>query len=541
MTLQGLSLIAGRPGSSSARTFHGVNPASGATLAPAYHAATAVEVDLAAQRAAEAFPVYRQVPAGGRAVFLRCIAGEIEALGDALLLRYVEETALPLARARSERGRTCGQLRMFADLVAEGSWVDARIDHAQPQREPLPKPDSRSMLKAIGPVVVFGPANFPLAFSVAGGDTASALAAGCPVIVKAHSSHPGVSEYVGQAVQRAVAACGLPAGVFSLLFGGGRDIGAPLVQHTAIKAVGFTGSRRAGFELFDLCFRRPYPIPFFGELSSLNPVFILPGRLREAGAALATGLHASVTLGMGQFCTRSGLVLVGQGGSAQRFMDTLSRLMAATPEGTMLNASTRQSYVDAVGRVCGRAGVDALVWAETPAGAGSAQARAVLLRSDMQSYLADPLLREEMFGPAVMLLEHGGKSALLAFAAALEGHLTASVHGTPEDLEEHSDLLALLETKVGRIVFDGFPTGVEVCSSMVHSGPWPATTDGRFTSVGTAAIHRWVRPICYQNTPDSALPDELKETNPLGLVRLVDGNPVLKSPAPTAFVSAPTR
>ncbi len=318
-------------------------------------------------------------------------------------------------------------------------------------------------------------------------------------------------------------ACGLHAGVFSLLFGGGRDIGASLVQHPVVKAVGFTGSRRAGRELFDLCCRRPDPIPFFGELSSLNPVFILPGKLREAGEAVANGLHASITLGVGQFCTCPGIVLVNRGIPSQQFVETLSRLMGATPEGTMLTVSTHKAYASAVAQIRGQAGVKVLALTEPSPGAGPAQARATLLRSDIHRYLADPVLREEMFGPAALLLEHDGKADLLALAASLDGHLTASVHGTPEDFQQHSDLIALLETKVGRVVFNGFPTGVEVCPSMVHSGPWPATTDSRFTAVGTAAIYRWARPVCYQNAPELTLPDELKESNPMGIARIVDG------------------
>jgi len=525
MTLTGKSFIGSTRGVDSARSFQANDPTTGEQLAPLYHEAFSSEVDRAAELAAEAFISYRKQSGKSRAEFLRKIALEIENLGDALVTRAQQETGLSEARLKGERARTCGQLRLFASLVEEGSWVDARIDSADPARQPVPKPDTRSMLQALGPVAVFGPANFPLAFSVAGGDTASALAAGCPVIVKAHSSHPGTSELVGFAVSRAVAACELHEGVFSLLFGSGRVIGQALVLHRQIKAVGFTGSKKAGRDLFNLAALRPEPIPVFGELSSINPVFLLPSAMQERSSQIATGLHTSVTLGLGQFCTNPGLVIAARSAITEAFAKQLRELMANTPSGVMLNAGTRSAYIEGVRHLDGHDGVRTLTMSECGAGAGNAQAGTALFQSDLRTFLDDATLGEEVFGPATFLLTHESREDVLAFTHRLEGQLTATVHGTEHDLQEYAELLALLETKVGRIVFNGFPTGVEVCASMVHGGPWPASTDSRFTSVGTAAIFRFTRPVCYQSCPQAMLPPELQDGNPLEIHRLVNGNP----------------
>lgn len=522
MSILGTSYIGATRGARTGQTFQAVNPGNGTSIEPPYHAATSEELDRACRLAAVAFPVYRKQTGRARAAFLSRIADEIEALGDALLERFVAESGLPAGRAQAERARTCGQLRLFADLVREGSWVNARIDHGDPKRPGIPKPDTRWILQALGPVAVFGPANFPLAFAVAGGDAASALAAGCPVVVKAHSSHPGTSELVGDAVRRAVQACGLPEGVFSLLFGPGRQIGTALVQHPAIKAVGFTGSRRAGRELFDLASSRPDPIPFFGELSSLNPVLILPKALEERGRQIVEGLHGSATLGMGQFCTKPGLVLLSKGGASEDFAAQLRESMAATPPGVMLNEATQRAYADGVAQLGAHREVSTLAKPAASKGAG-AFAGAAVFTANARTFLHDHQLQEEIFGPATLLVVHESGEELRRVVDKLEGNLTASVFGTPEDFREYTDVIAQLEVKVGRIVFNGYPTGVEVCSSMNHSGPWPATTDCRFTSVGTAAILRWARPVCYQNCPDTLLPAELQEANPLPIWRLVDG------------------
>lgn len=521
MTLTGLSLVAGKRGRATGRTFTAINPASGAAFAPNYHTADSAEADEALTRAAAAFPVYRKTPDALRAVFLRRIADEIEGLGDELLTRYMAESGLPASRAQSERARTCAQLRLFADFVTKGAWLQPRIDRAQPARQPLPRPDLRMVSQPLGPVVVFGPANFPLAYAVAGGDTVSALAVGCPVIVKAHPSHPGTSELVGHALQRAIAASGLPPGIFSLLFDPGREIGRTLVQHPATQAVGFTGSRHAGRELADLCAARPAPIPFFGELSSLNPVILFPGALRERANEIAAGVHASVTQGMGQFCTCPGVVLGAAGAAFAAFSAQLRQKMADTPTGVLLNATTRSGYLRGVTRAAQQEGVR-FAGREQPPGEGIL-ANAALLEADVTTYLSNPTLAEEIFGPTTLLLTHQSPTDLLAFVNSLDGQLTASVHGTAADFETHAEILALLETKAGRIIYNGYPTGVEVCPAMVHGGPWPATTDARFTAVGTASILRWIRPVCYQNAPPSALPPALRDENPLGLQRLVDG------------------
>jgi NADP-dependent aldehyde dehydrogenase len=523
MTLLGLSLVGYSRAAASGRVIFGVDPGTGAALEPPYQLAAEGEVDRAARLAANAFEAYRALPGRDRAAFLEAIAAGLEARGDALEARATAETALPAARIRGELGRTCGQLRMFAALVREGSWVDARIDRAQPARQPLPKPDVRSMLRALGPVAVFGPSNFPLAFTVAGGDTASALAAGSPVVVKAHSAHPGTSELAGLAIVEAARACGMPEGVFSLLFGDGPTVGQALVRHPAIRAVGFTGSQAAGRALMDLAAARSEPIPVFAEMGSLNPVVILPGALAARGAAIAEGLHASVTVGVGQFCTNPGLVLVEAGPAAEAFAAELAARLAATAPGTMLYADLRAAYAAGVGRLAERGGVEALALSDLDEGPGRCRATAALFRADAATFLADDALREEVFGPATLLVSCRDAAERERVVRALEGHLTATVHGEPEELAQHGELLALLETKAGRIVINGFPTGVEVCPSMVHGGPYPAASDARFTSVGTRAIARFARPVCYQGFPDAALPPELQDANPLGIARLVDG------------------
>jgi NADP-dependent aldehyde dehydrogenase len=372
-------------------------------------------------------------------------------------------------------------------------------------------------------VAVFCASNFPLAFSVAGGDTASALAAGCPVIVKAHHAHPGTAEMVGLAVRDAVRSCSLPEGVFSLLYGPGSEIGTALIRHPLVKAGGFTGSRAGGRALFDAASSRPEPIPFYAEMSSVNPVFILPHAMRERRDQIAAGLHASVTLGAGQFCTKPGLVLMAADANAQAFAGKLGELMASTADFTLLTSGIHSAYQEGVTSRVDHPAVEVVAQKAAPEGQGGCQVGVALFRTDMKSYLEHPELGAEVFGPSTLLISHSGRADLLEFAGAMESHLTATIHGTEEDLREYADLLALLETKVGRLIFNGFPTGVEVCHAMVHGGPYPATSDGRSTSVGTRAILRFTRPVCYQGFPDAGLPDELKDDNPLGIWRLVDG------------------
>ena len=506
--LNGTSIIGFARGALNGGTLQGVNPATGDKLQPIYHTAGAAEVDRAAQLAHAAFATYSQTTGREKAHFLRSIAANIEGLGDELITRANQETGLPEPRLRTETARTCNQLRLFADLVEEGSWVDARIDHGDRNRQPLPKPDVRSMLRPLGPVVVFGASNFPLAFSVAGGDTASALAAGCPVIVKAHPAHPGTSELVGLAISTAVRDRELPEGVFSLLFDAGTDVATTLVKHPLIKAIGFTGSRRGGRALFDAASARPDPIPFYAEMSSVNPVIIFPGALSERSDQLASGLHSSVTLGVGQFCTNPGLVLLADNKDSDAFVKKLGELMAGTTEQTMLTPAITTNYRSGVAARMKHAAVQVI-------GASA------LFKTTATDFLAHPELAEELFGPSTLVVTYSDQ--LIELVNALEGQLTATIHGTEDDLRDNAELIRLLETKAGRLVFNGFPTGVEVGHAMVHGGPYPATSDGRSTSVGTRAIYRFARQVCFQDFPSTALPAELQDENPLGIRRMIDG------------------
>jgi 2,5-dioxopentanoate dehydrogenase len=516
------SFIGFREAAQGQTTFRAFNPATGLALDPEFQAATAEEVDLAAQLAAGAFASYRRCSGTKKAEFLNLIAERIEAVAEPLVERAHEETALPKPRLQSETARTCQQLRLFAKLVEEGSWVGARIDRGDPQRKPVPKPDIRSMLVALGPVAVFSASNFPLAFSVAGGDTASAFAAGNPVIVKAHSNHPGTSQLVGQAVRESVRACGFDEGVFSLLFGPGTSVGVNLIQHPLIQAGGFTGSTAAGRSLMNLAAARSEPIPFYGELGSTNPVFVLPGAMRARGAQIAEGLYSSFTLGAGQFCTKPGLVFFSEAESPSTFVDDLKTKVSAAPESALLTKGISSDYERESGQRRTRS--DLRVIAEgAPRSPNPFAAQTALYQTEITSFLASRELSEEHFGPSTLLIRYSSKEHVLEAARALQGHLTASIHGTEEDLREFSELVSILENKVGRIVFNSFPTGVEVCHAMVHGGPYPASTDSRTTSVGTQAIFRFARPVCFQNFPDAALPPELQDANPLGIWRIVDG------------------
>jgi NADP-dependent aldehyde dehydrogenase len=518
--LEGRSLIGFREGSTAHGTFRAHNPVTGEALEPPFYSALSEEVDEAAKLAHEAFESYSRLTGRERGKFLRTIAANIESIAGELIERCALETALPKARLEGETARTVNQLRLFAQLVEEGSWLMARIDRADPDRKPLPKPDIRSLLRPLGPVVVFGASNFPLAFSVAGGDTASALAAGNPVIVKGHSAHPGTGEMVGRAVRQAVRSSNLPEGVFSLLFGGGSEIGVALMKHPYVKAGGFTGSRTAGKLLMNLAASRPEPIPFYAEMSSTNPVFILPGALRQNAEKIATGLHASFTLGAGQFCTKPGMVFVEAGPDASKFVAKLEEVVTQSAPFHLLTSVIRNSYGTGIKARRTKPGVKVIAEAEP---GGELGVGAALFETDAESFLRDPDLASEIFGPSTLVVRHSERDQVLRIARELEGHLTATIQGTEQDLRDWSDLVAILEEKVGRLIFNGFPTGVEVCHAMVHGGPFPATSDGRSTSVGTQAIYRFSRPVCYQSFPDSALPEELKDSNPLGIWRLVDG------------------
>ena len=483
--------------------------------------ASLADVETALEAAERAAHEYRRVPPEQRAAFLDRIAEELERVGDLLDVAHAE-TALPAARLAGERARTTGQLRLFASLIREGSWVEARIDRALPDRTPLPKPDIRRMLIPIGPVAVFAASNFPLAFSVAGGDTASALAAGCPVVVKAHPAHPATSELAGGAIIRAAAAAGLPPGVFSLVQSTRNDVAIAVVQHRYTKAVGFTGSLRAGRALFDAAARRPDPIPVYAEMGSVNPVFLLPGALAERAEAIAEGLAASVTLGVGQFCTNPGVVVGVSTSAFDRFVQHLETLIRQAQPGTMLYPALLDSYEAGVRRLGAVAGTTT-IRASAGSAAQASCALPTMFDTTAQTFLRHRELAEEVFGPSTVVVRCGSSEEVEAVARGLEGQLTATVHGTPADLAEHAWLLSILEDKAGRLIVNGFPTGVEVCASMQHGGPYPATTDSRTTSVGTAAIHRFARPVAYQNFPQPSLPPELQDANPRGIWRWVDG------------------
>ena len=523
MQLYGHSIIAGKLAPISGKTFNAFNPADGAKLEPAFLEGTHADADHAMRHAEDAFEIYRRIGDVARAEFLDAIADEIMALGDELLQRANLETGLPFDRLTGERGRTCGQLKAFAALIREGSWVDARIDTALPDRQPVPRPDLRRMLVPLGPVVVLGASNFPLAFSVAGGDTASALAAGCTVVVKAHPAHPGTSELTAGAIYSAIEKCKLPHGVFSLIHGTGADAALALVRHPLAKALGFTGSLRAGRALFDAAAARQEPIPVFAEMGSLNPVFLLPGALRERGEQIAAGLKNSFTMGVGQMCTKPGIIFALGGPDFDSFAQNFRTQLQSAACGTMLHRGICDTYYAGVERVRALKGVIVLGESDADADTAKTQAEPVAFVTDVENFLLHRELQEEVFGPYTLLVTARSTAELEAAARSLAGQLTGTLHGTPEDLASFRSLAEILERKAGRVVFNAFPTGVEVCSSMQHGGPYPATTDSRSTSVGAAAIQRWVRPVCLQGFPTSALPPELHDDNPRKIMRTVNG------------------
>jgi len=521
MPLTGQSFIGGQRGARGGAPIQAVNPATGQHLDPIYSSVSSAEVDHAVQLAAQAFPIYAATSGKAKGALLRRIADGLDAIQPQLAERAHLETALPMPRLLGEVTRTTGQLRLFASVVEEGSWVEARIDIPLPERKPLPRPGLRSMLRPLGPVVVFGASNFPLAFSAAGGDTASALAAGCPVIVKAHSAHPGTSELVATVIQQAVADAALPEGVFSLLFGSGVEAGGALVRHPLVQAVTFTGSVGAGRTLMDLAAARPHPIPCFTEMSSGNPVFILPGALQGGHDSLAQGLFNSFTLGAGQLCTKPGIVLLPEQPETAPFLARLSELVAQAAPFTLLTAGIARDYARASSHRATQTtlAAHARISDATPACPANAQ----IFTTTLEEFLRQPELSEEIFGPDTLLVHCQSPGDYLRAAQALDGHLTATLLGSEEDLAAHRELIALLEQKAGRLIFNGFPTGVEVSHAIVHGGPYPATADARFTSVGTRSIYRFARPVCFQNFPDALIPPELQAANPLGILRQIDG------------------
>lgn len=521
MHLTGNNFVAGIESADGIQTFHGNDPARSRELEPGFFEATPGEIDRACTAAAEAFRRGRKRPFEQTAQFLEAVADEIMGLGEMLLQRASLETGLPVdPRLIGERTRTVNQLRMFAAIVREGSWVEARIDTAQPDRKPVAKPDLRQMLIPLGPVAVFGASNFPFAYSVAGGDTASALAAGCPVIVKAHPAHPGTSELTTRAILAAMDTAGIEAGWFSMVHGPSPETGMALVKHAAIQAVGFTGSLRGGRALFDAAAARPEPIPVYAEMGSTNPIFILPGAMRERGDAIAKGLQQSVTNGAGQFCTKPGIV-IGLQDASRAFSAAASRLIAEVAPQTMLHTGIRDLYQKGAERLTQQPGV-AVASRNAAVESEKTQGGSVVFSTDAEAFLDNPVLGEEVFGPATLMVQCDTIADMERVARNLHGQLTASLHGTPEDLKQAKTLLDILEQKAGRVIINGFPTGVEVCTSMVHGGPYPATTASRTTSVGGPAIRRFTRPICYQNCPAALLPDELQDDNVRRIWRTVD-------------------
>ncbi len=521
-TLAGKHLIGGEWVAANTKTFRGVNPATGTALEPPYPMAGDAEMDAALRAASESFQASRNMPPTRWAELLEAIAQRIQDLGDVLLQTGNAETGLPLARMTGERTRTCSQLKMFADLVREGSWVDATIDTADAQRQPIPKPDVRRMLRPIGPVVVFGPSNFPFAFGVCGGDTASALAAGNPVVVKAHSNHPATSELFAAAALAALQDTRMPLGLVNVLYGSGHELGAALVKHPATAAVGFTGSERAGRSLFDLAAAREWPIPVYAEMGSLNPLVILPGAMVERSEKIATGLAQSVTMGVGQFCTKPAMALVLEDSPVDTLIGQLKQQLSAVAPAPMLAQEMQRTFCETTGRMANVRGVKVHLAAQPSA---YASITPMLLEVAATTWRAEPWLQEEAFGPSVIVVRCKDLADVHATISATLGNLTGAIHtGASDNPDDVRRLVNALVDYAGRVIFDGFPTGVEVCAAMVHGGPYPATTFAGFTSVGASAVRRFARPVCYQNTPDQMLPVALQNANPIKLLRQVNGH-----------------
>lgn len=520
MTLTGDLLIGHQAVRGTSGTLHAIDAASGATLEPAFGGATPAQLDQACALAWQAFDAYRETAPGRRADFLEAIAANILALGDALIDRCTSESGLPRARIEGERGRTVGQLRLFAGMLRQGDFLELRVDPAQPERKPLPRPDLRLRHIPLGPVGVFGASNFPLAFSVAGGDTASALAAGCPVIVKAHPAHPGTSELVGRAVRKAVDDMDLPEGTFSLLFDAGLEVGQGLVADPRIKAVGFTGSRAGGMALMAIAAARSEPIPVYAEMSSVNPVLLFPHALANRAEAIGTAFADSLTLGAGQFCTNPGLVLAVAGDELDRFLQAASARLGTLPAATMLTPGIHRAYCAGVDSLASHSQVQTI--ARGQAGA-AVQGQAALFVTDADAFLAHEALRHEVFGAASLVVRCRDLTEMRRIIDSLEGQLTAALHIDDADHDAARTFLPALERLAGRILVNGFGTGVEVGHAMVHGGPWPATSDGRSTSVGSLAIARFVRPVSYQDMPAGLLPAPLRPDSPQRHTWRIDG------------------
>lgn len=521
MTILGEIIIGERTCKGQGRELYALTAGTGEKLQPAFRAATVADVAAACELAEAAFDTFRALPDERRAAFLDAIAENLIAWGDELIERAHQESGLPKARLEGERMRTVNQLRLFATVLRDGRWHGVAIDSARPAAASLPRPDLRLRRIGLGPVAVFGASNFPLAFSVAGGDTASALAAGCPVIVKSHPAHLGTSELAARAIRRAAIETKMPDGVFSLLIGDGNETGEQLVQHPAIRAVGFTGSRQGGLALLRIGQARPQPIPVYAEMSSVNPVFMLPAALATRGDKIAHGFVDSLVLGAGQFCTNPGLVIALEGAALDTFCALASEALSARPAAAMLTPDIHAAYCAGLQRFEKLGAVSRLGRGMAPVAPFDAQA--ALFRTTAREFLDEPSMAEENFGPSSLIIGCRNIEELRLLANRLSGQLTVTVHLDDADHDTARELLPILERKAGRILFNDFPTGVQVSYAMVHSGPFPATSDSRSTSVGAAAIERFLRPVCYQDVPDALLPDALKAANPLNIWRLVDG------------------
>ena len=520
MAINGAILIGARE-EKGAKSFEAIDPATLQAIGPSFSCADAGHVEAAAALAEAAFPIFSELAPDARAAFLEAAAEQILAIGDELIIRAMQESGLPRARLEGERGRTVGQLRLFAQVVREGSWMDLTIDPAQPERAPLPRPDLRRRNVAVGPVAVFGASNFPLAFSVAGGDTASAFAAGCPVIVKGHSAHPGTGELVARAIRAAVAQCGLPEGVFSFLPGNDRALGSALVADHRVKAVGFTGSRGGGMALVNIANNRPEPIPVYAEMSSINPVVLFPAAAKARGGDLGKAYIGSLTMGAGQFCTNPGLVIALEGSDLDAFLASASEALLGSAAQPMLTPGIHSAFEEGVAALAGHGDVETVARGAAPT--GPTQAQGAVFRTGAASFATDPALGHEVFGSSSLVVTAKDMDEVARIIRGLEGQLTATLLFDEADEELVAPLIALLGRKCGRILANGWPTGVEVCHAMVHGGPFPATSDTRTTSVGALAIMRFLRPVCYQNLPDRLLPPALRQANPYGAPRRIDG------------------
>ncbi|WP_109434238.1 aldehyde dehydrogenase (NADP(+)) [Aquimarina sp. AU119] len=521
--ITGKNYIGNQLSSEGNRTYKTYNPKLNLENEHTFYEASDQEIEKAVLLAAEAFKTYKKTSGVKKAEFITAIADEILALGDLLIQTYISETGLPEGRAKGERGRTVGQLRTFAELVSEGSWVEATIDTADPDRAPIPKQDIRKMLVPLGPIVVFGASNFPLAYSTAGGDTAAAFAAGCPVIVKSHPMHAATGELVASAIHNAAQKTGMPNGIFSNLNSSGIEVGVQLVKHPKVKAVGFTGSIRAGRALFDIASQRPEPIPVFAEMGSINPVILLPEATKKRGEILAKTYANSITLGTGQFCTNPGLILSIKGEALNNFINILSDEIISIEPSCMLHPNIIANYENNKTNVLQQNGIH--VTAEYNGDLLVNHARQTIIKVEGKTFLENPKLHQEVFGPFSMIVQCKDTEELEHIILNLEGQLTGTILAEKEEAVHYNSVIEALQNRVGRIIFNGVPTGVEVCPAMLHGGPYPASTDSRFTAVGIHSIKRWVRPFSYQSWPNHLLPDELKNENPLGISRLVDGNP----------------